>query len=335
MMPVFIIVMGISLALILPIWVHPLLARLGVVDVPNERSSHQVPTIRGMGVALAVAGCLTTAAVAALLGDGYRNILAMSLLGAAAAGLGFLEDLRGIRIAKRAALQVLIGACFGFLVAWTTQGSMLWVPVSALAVATYINAANFMDGINGISGLHGGVAGLFYAVLGAVSDRVWMVHLGLILAGIFLAFLPWNLSKRRVFLGDVGSYLLGAWVAGIGILGVASGLNPLLAIAPAVIYLADTGATLLRRIRRGERWFEAHRTHVYQQLISSGASHLSVALKVAAFSALTAAASLLSLIPGWGPSVTAAVVMALLASAYLSLPALFRKRSEQTVEVRK
>lgn len=323
MISTVVISFGIALAFILPIWTYPMLKRLGVMDVPNARSSHEVPTVRGMGVALAIAACLTTAVLAGVNGD--ENFLLLTLLGAVAAALGFVEDLRGIPVAKRAGLQLLVGGLFGCLVAWTTGAGWIWILIIAVAVAAYVNVANFMDGIDGISGLHGGVAGVSYAVIGALSNMPWMTHLGLVTAGVFLSFLPWNLSGRRVFLGDVGSYFLGAWIAGIAILAVASGLNPLLAVGPTVIYLADTGSTLLRRLYRGERWFEAHRSHVYQRLTLRGGTHLGVALLVSGFSVLTVYASFFSL-DGTATGATGAVLLMLfVAIFYLCMPRLINK----------
>ncbi|WP_164205441.1 MraY family glycosyltransferase [[Micrococcus luteus] ATCC 49442] len=328
-----IIALGVLLALVLPLWIYPWLSRLGVVDLPNARSSHEVPTVRGMGVALAIAACLTTASLAVVEEEGPGHLVGLTLLGAAAASLGFLEDLRGIPVAKRAGLQILIGAIFGVVVVWLSGGDdWFWVPISAIAVAAYINVANFMDGINGISGLHGGIAGISYAVLGAVSDRLWMTQLALVATGVFLAFLPWNLSRRRVFLGDVGSYLLGAWIVGIAILAVASGISPILAAGPMVIYAADTGFTLAVRVRRGERWFEAHRSHVYQLLAAQNGQHASIALLVAGFSALTAAASFVSLHPSWIASAGSMGLMLLIAIAYLCLPKILSKRTRQSMK---
>lgn len=331
MMDTVIILSGILLALFLPRWMYPILARIGVVDVPNDRSSHAVPIVRGMGVALAVAACLASGLLAFVNGESFKYILALTLLGLAAAALGFLEDWRGIPMAKRACLQVLIGVAFGTAVTWASGDGWIWVPLSAIAVAAYINVANFMDGINGISGLHGGVAGTFYAILGAITDRPWMTQLGLIAAGVFLAFLPWNLSGRRVFLGDAGSYLLGAWIAGISLLAVASGLNAVLVIGPTMIYLADTGYTLTRRLQRGERWAEAHRSHIYQRLTSKDGTHLKIALLVAGLSLITAAASLLVLFSTWVATIGALVLMLLIAVFYLGLPEMLNRRRPELI----
>ncbi|MGX6397631.1 hypothetical protein ACVB9L_10805, partial [Rothia kristinae] len=73
----------------------------------------------------------------------------------------------------------------------------------------YISVANVMDGSNGISGLHGLTAAVFYAYAGWVTDRPWLVVAASAIAGAYLAFLPWNLWSSRVFLGDTGSYFLG------------------------------------------------------------------------------------------------------------------------------
>lgn len=324
-----VIVVGVLLALILPVGAFPLLTKLGAVDVPNSRSSHVSPTIRGMGIVTAAVACVTTTLLAFFNRDIYAYIMSITLLGAAAAVLGFVEDLRGVRIAKRAGMQVLIGGGFGFLVAWSSSDQWIWILISAFAVSAYINVANFMDGINGISGLHGGVVGASFAILGLISDRLWMVLIGLVGAGVFLAFLPWNLSRRKVFLGDVGSYFLGAWIAGTAVLAVASGLNPLVALGPTVIYLADTGFTLVRRIHRRERWFEAHRSHVYQQLASRSGRHLPVALVVASFSMFTSVVSLLSLHPSWIASVASLGLMALSVVVYLNMPRIVSKGKYQ------
>ncbi|GAB3560723.1 hypothetical protein GCM10027405_11010 [Arthrobacter alkaliphilus] len=285
-----------------------------------------------MGLALAIAASLTGLILALFVsGAGSEYVLALTLLSSAAATLGFVEDWRGVGTRKRACIQILIAAGFGILVISAYGTNWIWIPVIAISVAAYINIANFMDGINGISGLHGGVAGTFYAVLGAGTDRPWMIQLGIIAAGVFVAFLPWNLSNRRVFLGDAGSYLLGAWIAGTAVLAVASGLNPVLVVGPTVIYLADTGYTLTRRIQRGERWAEAHRSHIYQQLTSEAGGHIKVALLVAALSVGTAAASLLVLLSTWIAIVGSLILMLLAVVFYLMLPNMLKRNKREMI----
>ena len=192
---------------------------------------------------------------------------------AASAAVGWIEDFRGLSIRGRAAAAtgdrrrrnrgplVLTGQTF-----W-------WLPLAALAIAAYINIANFMDGVNGISRFHGIPPGARTPRPG--RDRpAWLMAGGAVLATAFLGFLPWNLSRGSVFLGDVGSYLLGASVAALAVAGFLSGVYVEYVLSPSLVYLADTGYTLLRRINAGERWYASHREHVYQRLTDVGFSHL-------------------------------------------------------------
>jgi UDP-N-acetylmuramyl pentapeptide phosphotransferase/UDP-N-acetylglucosamine-1-phosphate transferase len=205
-----------------------------------------------------------------------------------------------------------------------------WVPIGAIVFAGYTNVANFMDGINGISSLHGTAVGIAFAIIGGLIDLPWLVPAGLVFAASFIAFLPWNLRRNRVFLGDVGSYLLGG---GIGVLVIAAILDgaPAVAMAaPLAIYLTDTGVTLLRRLLRGENWREPHRKHVYQRLTNVGLSHLTVALIVTGATITTSAMGLLTIADpkvGW---LWAVIAIGIVAGLYLSLPRLFCRLSIAT-----
>jgi UDP-N-acetylmuramyl pentapeptide phosphotransferase/UDP-N-acetylglucosamine-1-phosphate transferase len=169
------------------------------------------------------------------------------------------------------------------------MATVLAVPVMAVWVAAYVNAFNFMDGINGISGLTGLVSGVAYSLMGLEFGSGSAVIVGAALAGASLAFLPFNLPSAKVFLGDVGSYSLGFVIAALGWIVWSSGAPLALAIAPTAVYLADTGATLVRRYRRGAPLTEAHREHSYQRLTAGGRSHVAVALTVAGAESLVVA----------------------------------------------
>jgi UDP-GlcNAc:undecaprenyl-phosphate/decaprenyl-phosphate GlcNAc-1-phosphate transferase len=281
----------------LPGVIRPLLGRLGVVDIPNARSSHRDPAIRGVGLAPLIA--ILAGGLLLFLGNGWTDpwpsVLACLATGVAAACVGLIEDVRGIPTRTRALLQVSVGLGGATLIVAATGGACAWIPLGALAIAVYINAANFMDGIDGISGLHAVVVGAVYAAIGVQVGADWLVAGGLLLAVAFLGFLPWNVVRGRMFLGDVGSYLLGAMVAALAFAGFAEGISPVALAAPVALYLVDTGTTLLRRIRRGEPWFEAHRSHVYQRLTDRGLTHLQVAALVAGGSLLAGLAGMLSI----------------------------------------
>ncbi|SFV20180.1 UDP-N-acetylmuramyl pentapeptide phosphotransferase/UDP-N-acetylglucosamine-1-phosphate transferase [Micrococcus terreus] len=307
-----------------PILLRPLLGRWGVVDRPNHRSSHTQPTIRGGGVAqmlgVAVAGSVVYATFEDRLDHG---ISLMIVLGASllASIVGLVEDLRGVSTLLRAAIQIIIGVVLSVFLISSSSYAMWMVPPLAIAYAAIINFTNFMDGVNGISSLYGTVVGISFACLGFINNLDWLVASGTITAAAYLVFLPWNLAPSGMFLGDVGSYLLGALTAGMAIASAVSGIHPIAAMAPLAIYLADTVSTLVRRSLRGDPIFEAHRSHTYQKLTSRGMSHLGVASTVSLLSAICGIlgiaieADLLSI-------AFASVLLIVLSSFYLIMPQL-------------
>lgn len=307
---------------LLPFALIPLLQRLGVMDVPNDRSSHTTIAVRGVGLTVTLAVLIGFAVAWSAGAHGHGPLLpVVAAVSLAAAVLGWVEDYRGLSVGWRFGLQLIVGAVGTAALVALTDSSRWWILVGALAVAAYVNVANFMDGINGISGLHGLVVGLFFAATGVLDDQGWMVVPSLVIAAGFASFLPWNLGRGHVFLGDVGSYLLGASLAAIGAAAFLNGMEAGYLLGPVVIYLADTGYTLLVRIRAGERWYAAHRQHVYQRLTDVGLSHVGSALVVTAATALSAAGAMFSVLATgptrylWGVFIVGIIV------AYLGSPA--------------
>lgn len=317
---------------VLPFLVRPLLHTLNMVDLPNERSSHTTPTYRGMGLATALAVCASFG-VATAAGWTVNTGISVTLSAGMAAALllGWIEDVSGIGIVIRAGVQLLIGAGVAGVLSVLMNAPIFWAVPAAIFVAAYINVANFMDGINGISGCHGLAAGLCYSFTGYLTELPWLTLGGLAIAGAFAAFLPWNVrSGRNVFLGDAGSYLLGA---GLSILAVGTwfaNVNPLVALAPLLVYLADSGTTLLRRMAAGEQWYKPHRTHVYQRLTDVGFTHLGSATVVTGLTVLVWALILNGLnfwssdLPILGVVLLAFAVLVVL--LYLSLPTLIARQ---------
>jgi UDP-N-acetylmuramyl pentapeptide phosphotransferase/UDP-N-acetylglucosamine-1-phosphate transferase len=314
------------LSLTLPIVIRPLLLRAKVIDVPNGRSSHVTPRLRGLGIAPLVG--VSAGLAVAVIGHGEErdSHILIAILGASVLVglLGILEDVVGVSIVVRAAVQFAVGAAATSVLTIVLAQQWWWIPLGALLFAGYTNAANFMDGIDGISGLHGAAVGGLFMVLGLTTATSWLTFIGAALAVAFAAFLPWNLGRSHMFLGDVGSYFLGASVSIVAIAAGLAGLSLLAVVSPLVIYVADTGTTLLGRVARGERWHEAHRKHVYQRLTDSGLSHLTVALVVTAFTLVGGAFGLLSEI-GMAGAVVGAIGIVLTTGIYLGLPAARRR----------
>jgi UDP-N-acetylmuramyl pentapeptide phosphotransferase/UDP-N-acetylglucosamine-1-phosphate transferase len=301
--------------------VHRLLSRWQVVDVPNARSSHDRPVLRGGGLAPAAAIVLGWAGLAASGVPGRESdVLAWAALAVALyAALGWYEDVRGLHAGGRAAGQLLLAALATTVLAFHPRPQLWLCGAAVIALASFVNVTNFMDGINGISGLFGAVTGLSYAVLGLVENARWLTVGALVVAAAFASFLPWNARAPRMFLGDVGSYALGAALGSLGLAAVFAGLPLPAVVAPVTVYLADTSMTLVRRVLAGEKWYEAHRSHVYQRLTQQGLGHLTVATGVAAASAVAAVAGLV-ISRGGIAAILAATALGLLLVLYLSSP---------------
>lgn len=321
-LPIALTALGVSVTS--PVLVIPMLRRHKIIDVPGHRSSHLVPIVRGVGIAVAL-GVLAAWGVAEVLDHGSTLVAAAFGAALAVACIGLVEDLRGLSVRTRVLGQVVVGTGLGVACGVSSHGWWL-IPIVALGFAGYVNAANFMDGVDSISGLHGVVAGGYFCLLGGVVGNPWLQLVGGACAAAFAGFLPWNLTPRlRVFLGDVGSYLLGGLVAGCAALAIFAGPGVLLGVAPMLTYLADTTFTLIRRALRGEPLTEAHRSHVYQQLTMGGWPHLASGAIVALVTALCCVAALLAF---WTviSTVLAVAWIAIMLAAYLALPHLARNR---------
>ncbi|MGW5360174.1 hypothetical protein [Actinopolymorpha pittospori] len=297
----------------------PLLRRY-VVDVPNDRSSHRFPTARGGG--LGVVGGIWLGTVAGwMAGLPVAWSIALLALGLAAA-LGLTDDVRSVRAMIRLIVQLSLGSALALLVLGSETdlrglAFALAVFVGAIWIAGFTNAFNFMDGINGISALNALVAGGWYAYVGWYWDVNQVMTLGLAIAGAAAGFLPWNLPRARVFMGDVGAYAVGMSLAGLAMWSATAGVPLWSAFAPLVIYTIDTGWTLARRVMRGRPWREAHREHVYQRLVDGGWSHT----KVAVLSAVAALASCaIATVANDVGVIIGSLLLAIGAACYLLLP---------------
>lgn len=356
------------LSVLLPVAVKPLLVRLGIMDVPNERSSHERPVLRGLGLAVLIATTAGAALALALFarpdwaGHAVWDGLIVIAIGSLLAGLlGLTEDLRGLSVPVRSAALVCIAAssAIGVLLAAEAfapagsglghgpglrgegsgaealgftgldlplWGSALLIGYAVLFISSYINVANFMDGLNGISGFHGVIGGATFAACGVIMDMPWLLAAGLILAAGFGGFLPWNLTKPGAFMGDVGSYLLGGATALTSFAALVAGAPILASIGPMVIYFGDVGVTLVKRVRAGKRWDEPHKEHTYQRIHQLGYSHVQASAMTAG---CTLVASLLGL-ASFGTGLVGSLLLLVGGLAtlvlYLALPRLLPAR---------
>lgn len=300
-------------ALCTPFWVKRYLRARQVVDIPNDRSSHETIALRGGGLSTLAAVLIGLATSAFALRDESPGLLLLVtvLLGACSLSLiGWVDDRRGLSIIFRFSAQLLISATAVAFAVHALDVSIWWAAGGAAATCATVNAANFMDGLNGMSALHGLVIGATFLVTGLATDAPWLAAIGAITAVAFVCFLPWNLGGK-LFLGDVGSYLLGG-LAGLGLtVGAMSGVPLLALLGPLTIYAADTSTTLAHRVLSGQRWRAAHRDHLYQRLQQGGRSHWNVSARFAVASAVAAVVGLTTLTDAKGSliTMTAAIVL--------------------------
>ncbi|HXW96392.1 MAG TPA: glycosyltransferase family 4 protein [Gemmatimonadales bacterium] len=261
-----------------------------ILDRPNDRSSHDTPTPRGGGWGIVLPSLAAVIGVYLTGNLDGRAALGLGVGGVLVALVGWRDDRRGLSATVRGVVHF---AAAAWLVAWLggfpsldlggklvhlgPGGSLLAV----LAVAWAINFYNFMDGIDGVAGLEaimvGVMGGLF--LLGDGSEGLALVSLSI--AGASAGFLVWNRPRAKIFMGDVGSGLLGFLFAGLALAGERQGHTPaLLWLLLLGVFFGDATITLLRRMVRGERWYRAHRSHAYQRLVQAGWSHGRVDLAV-------------------------------------------------------
>jgi len=303
----------------------PTLRRMSM-DVPNHRSSHNQPIPRGGGLAV-VAGLLAGSGASGALG--HRSTILLLIAVSVVTILGLLDDVRSLPVAPRLFAQFVVAVCLTASVV-TPDGvtEIVGVVLAAFVLVGYINAFNFMDGINGISSVTAAVAGSWYAAMGLRYQQHSITVVALALTAAALGFVPWNAPRARVFLGDSGSYALGMAISGLALVLWQSGVPWLAVAAPLVIYLADTSWALGRRIWGGRSWREPHREHVYQQLVDGGWSHLRSAAIVGVFSVLACASWVVGHLAWDG---VAATLFLVLGVGYLSTPKVFLQ-SEATTE---
>ncbi|MFC6152904.1 MraY family glycosyltransferase [Nocardioides yefusunii] len=286
-----------------------------VMDVPNGRSSHVVPTPRGGGIAV----MLAVVTGLALAGTIPWWVLAPSLL---LSCVGLMDDVRSLPALFRLVAQVGVLACaVFFLLDDGAKAFGLVALVGVIAAVGYVNAFNFMDGVNGISALHAAVAGGWFVWVGSRYDVDVVGPVGAALAGAVLGFLFWN-ARGSIFLGDVGSYGMGALIALSSVFAWGAGVPALVVVAPLGVYLSDTAWVLVKRKRAGKSLTEAHRDHVYQRLLGFGWSHLVSAAWSASIAAL-GCVSVALLVDG--NPVLAALVLAALLVLYLASPQLVQR----------
>lgn len=250
-----------------------------VLDIPNERSSHTIPTPRGGGLAVTpvvvggwgLAGLVSPVPVPVVL-------WAVLAAGTALSVVSWLDDRLNLPRRLRLGLHVAAAALGTLLLPETTLVFQGWLPLWADRAVTligwvwFINLYNFMDGIDGITGVETASIGtglLAVSLLLPAAATLPYGLFGMTAAGAALGFLVFNWHPAKLFLGDVGSVPLGYLLGFALILLAGDGAFAAALILPAY-YLLDATFTLLKRLVQGKPVGQAHREHFYQQAAHTG-----------------------------------------------------------------
>jgi UDP-N-acetylmuramyl pentapeptide phosphotransferase/UDP-N-acetylglucosamine-1-phosphate transferase len=281
-------------------WAYLRWAPRRALDIPNARSLHTRPTLRGGGLVIVLgfyAGLGLWLVLGGSLSPRALGWLAGALL---VAGVSFVDDLRPLPAAPRLATH-LAGAMVLTLAGVQERDPSL-ITALALAFAYVIvltNVYNFMDGIDGLAATQAVLAGIALTIAGIVVPNQLVAIGGGLLAAASLGFACFNLPPARLFMGDVGSTFLGFSFAGLSLLatiGVGGRRLPIeFGLTLFAAFLFDTLVTLGRRILRGERWYAAHRSHYYQRLVDGGLSHAQVTRLYAGLGVIAACAAVAAL----------------------------------------
>jgi Fuc2NAc and GlcNAc transferase len=247
-----------------------------VLDIPNDRSSHFVPTPHGGGFAIVIT-FYSGLFLLFLTGNIDRSLFFALIPGIVLAFVGFIDDLKNLPHSTRFTIQFLcsgialffLGGFHGFFgdtLLW------LWSVFAMFGIVWFINLFNFLDGSDGVASMEAISISL---ALWFFTDMNFMLLVTFSVGG----FLYWNWPKARIFMGDVGSTTLGFILVVLGIYLHNNGtLNFFYWILITALFWFDATITLLRRIINKENLSQAHKNHLYQRAIQGGFSHLKTLL---------------------------------------------------------
>ena len=257
-----------------------------LLDVPNERSSHSVPTPRGGGLAIAFTALGGIILAAVLHWVDWNLTIALVGGGAMIAAIGWIDDHRNLPALTRFAVQFISA---GWAIYWlgglpslsigsaTLHMGVVGSILGVIGIVWAINLYNFVDGIDGLAAGEAISTGVIGGLILLAMGQTGLATVSLIIAAANAGFLPLNWAPARLFMGDVGSGMLGYLFAVLAIASENSGAMPLLLwVLLLGAFVFDATVTLCRRIAHGERWYHAHHSHAYQRMVQAGKSHAQV-----------------------------------------------------------
>jgi Fuc2NAc and GlcNAc transferase len=310
-----------------------------LLDIPNARSSHTSPTPRVGGIGI-VAG-VALGQVAAWLSGFPAPVHAAALASGALVltAVSVVDDVRSLPALVRLIAQCAIAGAIAWQAAQTLAMPLgdalpaLGPVLMAVWIVGLVNAYNFMDGIDGIAGGQAIVAAAGWAIVGVVTGVPALAGTALFVAAASAAFLRFNWPPARVFMGDGGSAFLGFVFAVLPLSAPSAGRSVLAAVCFLWPFLFDTTFTLFRRLSRRENVLQAHRSHLYQRLTSTGLSHGRVTRLYVALAALGMPSGVCVATGRWTPALALGAVVPLAALSLWSITARLEARAASRLAV--
>lgn len=261
-----------------------------LMDVPNSRSSHSVPTPRGGGVAIVLSFLAAVPLLFFIADITWLYVWALWGAGGLIAVVGFLDD-HGHIAARWRLLAHFFAAIWALF--WLKglppihlmgiDLNLSWFGhfLAAFYLVWMLNLYNFMDGIDGIASVQAVSACLGACLIYWLAGDISLIWAPLLLAMAVLGFLFWNFPPARIFMGDAGSGFLGL-VLGVFSIQAAWASSRFLWVWLILlgVFIVDATFTLIRRLLRGDKVYEAHRSHAYQFASRQYGRHLPVTLAV-------------------------------------------------------
>ncbi len=269
---------------------HNALAR-NLLDIPNSRSSHSIPTPHGGGLAIAITFLIALVILAVTGRLSWSLMLSLYGPGMLVAIVGFIDDYRPIAARWRLAVHFISAGWILYimnglppLLLFGMKLDLMWLGyiIAVLYLVWLLNLYNFMDGIDGIAGIEAVTVCMSGIVLYWLNDTIDLSYIlpALLLAAV-AGFLFWNFPKAKIFMGDVGSGFLGLMLGALSI--QAAWVDPNLFWAWLIllgVFIVDATVTLFRRIIRKEKFYQAHCSHAYQHASRQLNSHVRVTISV-------------------------------------------------------
>ncbi len=263
-----------------------------LLDDPNHRSSHTQATSRAGGIAMLIATVAGLVVIAVFVRDEPFREAALSFvfLGVLAGGVGLADDHLNLNATVKLAGQIIVACLFVWLVGGLDYAAAPFVGIVPMGfvgdvitvfwIVAFINAFNFMDGVNGIAGCAAALGLTAFGCIALQAGAALAAMIAFVTAAAAAGFLPANLVRGKLFMGDCGSHFLAFMIAGLAVF--AANISEGRAsewLLPTILlpFILDVAFTLGHRMARGQNVLVAHREHIYQLVLQRGASHGAVA----------------------------------------------------------